>query len=823
MIMACASLVSLASCSKNSGAIEVKRDALISFVASKPSMDSETKTGWDHDQKAVTWKAGDRIKVACLRDGQYWQAKSEDAAEGGAKIYTSKGLDADASVAQFTMWESSIFTWSTPGSYQFFSVYPASLFTSSDFKSAPEATVTLKASQALSTESFDSGADIMLGRSTSAVSEVITEYTVIPMEFKRMVALSQITFKNLKDAEDGEAVRSITLTAQDDAKLTGSVTLNLLEGTVDGRKGINSVSLKSSDGVALDEEGSICAWFSTLEFTARRLKVEIVTDAARYTRDIDLSSDPKTFERNKRNLLVVNMDSADREDLSSDQPTSVEFGSLGYSTWGETESFSGNSKNEVIQTRDNVQITYTRHDGSLYANSTSIRFYRTNTIKFDAPRGYAMTSIVWGLSGGKEDVTTNGGTCTSTGSALSWTGNASTVTFTRPADAANYITLSSVTVTLEPIGSSTPDTPDPVVIARDVETATASTAVLSASYSGATESPAEVRFEIGLSADALDRTVYYNEGGLGHPTGTFSVNVESLSSGTTYYFRAVIQVAGKEYCSGVNTFSTLTENVAPPQHWLELPAYTSGDKYFIGHFGEGSSRNYTYLYDKSMYTSLWSAYPLTKSHISGSASTTTWNFNPQLDQNLQINIITYSYGSNYGNSTYSRGHQVPAADRKDDNTRRSQTYYATNQTPQIQNSFNNSIWSNVEGSIRNLTEGTDTVYVVTGATFQKREGNETVQYLSTEKETVLPKTIPIPNYYWKVVLKVKRSGSTITSASAIGFWLDHKVYPSNDFTPYVVSVDTIEQYTGFDFFVNLPDNLETSAESNTSWTTFQSF
>jgi hypothetical protein len=38
-----------------------------------------------------------------------------------------------------------------------------------------------------------------------------------------------------------------------------------------------------------------------------------------------------------------------------------------------------------------------------------------------------------------------------------------------------------------------------------------------------------------------------------------------------------------------------------------------------------------------------------------------------------------------------------------------------------------------------------------------------------------------------------------------------------------VSVDEIEQKTGMNFFVNLADNLENTAESNTSWTSFQSF
>lgn len=48
-----------------------------------------------------------------------------------------------------------------------------------------------------------------------------------------------------------------------------------------------------------------------------------------------------------------------------------------------------------------------------------------------------------------------------------------------------------------------------------------------------------------------------------------------------------------------------------------------------------------------------------------------------------------------------------------------------------------------------------------------------------------------------------------------------------DYRDYVVSVDQIEAWTGFDLFTNLPgDNssgIEKTAEANTSWTSFQNF
>ena len=197
----------------------------------------------------------------------------------------------------------------------------------------------------------------------------------------------------------------------------------------------------------------------------------------------------------------------------------------------------------------------------------------------------------------------------------------------------------------------------------------------------------------------------------------------------------------------------------------------------------------------------------------------SWKYNPQIDKTKQVNLSS-SYGVNYGNTIYSRGHQIPNGDRKNNSTMQSQTYYFTNSTPQIQNGFNGSIWNSLENGIRDVI-GSDTLYVVTGASFRKVGGSESITTINPVGDPT--KDVPVPNYYWKVILKVKRNGSNITSAKAIGFWLEHKQYSSNNYESYAVSVDTIEGWTGFDFFVNLPSSVQTSAEQNTSWKDFQSF
>ena len=103
--------------------------------------------------------------------------------------------------------------------------------------------------------------------------------------------------------------------------------------------------------------------------------------------------------------------------------------------------------------------------------------------------------------------------------------------------------------------------------------------------------------------------------------------------------------------------------------------------------------------------------------------------------------------------------------------------------------------------------------------FNKVGESKTIKYTTAQNDT---KKVPVPNYFYKVALKVNKFGNTVTSASAVGFWFEHKTY-TDSYTNYTVSVDQIEQWTGFDFFVNLQDSIESTAEKNTSWTTFSSF
>lgn len=268
--------------------------------------------------------------------------------------------------------------------------------------------------------------------------------------------------------------------------------------------------------------------------------------------------------------------------------------------------------------------------------------------------------------------------------------------------------------------------------------------------------------------------------------------------------------------------------------WLELPGEPGKEEYLHAVL-DGAQRNYSYNYDKDMFTSLWVAYPLYGASVSGT-NTATWKYNPEIPQEYQINITGSTvYGVNCGSTTtesydsekeyYARGHQIPNADRRSTATMNSQVYYVTNSTPQMQSGFNGSIWSNLEDAVRGQIPADDTLYVVTGAAFQKKgEVQMPVTWIYPKGESASGKSCPVPNFYWKALLKVKRDVSgNVTAANSIGFWLPHEDLRGQNYADYAVTVDQIEMWTGFDFFVNLPDTKEKPAETNGSWQTFMDF
>jgi endonuclease G len=227
-----------------------------------------------------------------------------------------------------------------------------------------------------------------------------------------------------------------------------------------------------------------------------------------------------------------------------------------------------------------------------------------------------------------------------------------------------------------------------------------------------------------------------------------------------------------------------------------------------------TKRNYTLCYDKTKRGALWVAYPLHDDYT-GSGRVETWEYDPKIEASWQP--VLYRGYNNGG--VWNRGHQIPNADRNAVPEMMAQTYFSTNMTPQIQNGMNGGLWAKLEEAVRNETPVSDTLYVITGSTFRVR-GDEEIKTIVNKNDG---KTLPVPNYYWKAALKVRRTESGLSEAVTIGFWVPHDDLKGRNYTEFAVPVDSLEALTGFDLFVNLPDKMETAAETNGSWETFCAF
>ena len=386
--------------------------------------------------------------------------------------------------------------------------------------------------------------------------------------------------------------------------------------------------------------------------------------------------------------------------------------------------------------------------------------------------------------------------------------------------------------------------------ATDIE---AVNATLSGSYTGASSGILEAGFYWDTNSADLNNLAHPDQFVVAKDSdeatsGNFSCVLPSLSEQTTYYVKAyVVEFDSStqtyvEHYGAIVHFTTLAKAAFTPGGWLEMPSYTVGemagtttsalnDLYTVTHYaqmGGKKARNYTILYDPAVYASYWVAYPLCAAHL-GSGRDEDWDFDPVVPQSKQTSVYK-GYGVNvssdtYASQHYARGHQLPNADRNGVDAMMAQTYFSTNMTPQLQNGFNGGVWAHLEEAVRSavVEHKSDTVYVVTGAAFRKKGGNETIQTITNTRDG---KVLPVPNYYWKVLLKVKWNAGSVAGASAIGFWLEHRDnYPngSTNYLPYVTSVDQIEAWTGFDFFSNLSTSLQSGAEAATDWASFKAY
>ena len=320
LVLASIAIIALASCAKEQkvqNQIENEETVVLTFASERPQLDpittpitpanAPTRTEWSTDK--IVWSTGDKIRVG-YKKGGVWMGQSGPAEANKVKFYASEEVaidGANASVGTFTVpvGGSNFADPEDEASYQFFAFCPSSIFgaTISD----PEAqSFTLHTTQTPGNNTFDKSADILVGKS-EALSLSGLPTAPIALDWTRLVAHADLTFSNL-DFHGAETVNKITLTFNTEAKVAGSFEVNIPSGTA-GEGDSNVLVLEGSNITSGADYAEV--WACALPVTFTSLDVEVKTDKAIYTRSITGIS--KTFKKNARNTLTVNMSSANRQ------------------------------------------------------------------------------------------------------------------------------------------------------------------------------------------------------------------------------------------------------------------------------------------------------------------------------------------------------------------------------------------------------------------------------------------------------------------------------------------------------------------------------
>ncbi|MAC48351.1 MAG: endonuclease [Oceanospirillum sp.] len=153
----------------------------------------------------------------------------------------------------------------------------------------------------------------------------------------------------------------------------------------------------------------------------------------------------------------------------------------------------------------------------------------------------------------------------------------------------------------------------------------------------------------------------------------------------------------------------------------------------------------------------------------------------------------------YTRTGYDRGHMAPnyAISRLYGRKAQLDSFLMTNITPQKPN-LNRKLWQRLEeAAIDHFSHQFHRVQVITGPIF-------------SDNPHRLKSLIQVPESFYKVFVGIDKQDQAV---SMLAFVMPQDVKGSEPLTKFVVSVDEVEQRTGYDFFSKLNDVQETKLEA----------
>lgn len=215
----------------------------------------------------------------------------------------------------------------------------------------------------------------------------------------------------------------------------------------------------------------------------------------------------------------------------------------------------------------------------------------------------------------------------------------------------------------------------------------------------------------------------------------------------------------------------------------ELPRIQDYNTVFVHHY-------YCLQYNEYLEQASWVAYELTREEVEGKTKRGNYFRPDPLIKSGSASPDDYKY------SGYDKGHLAPAADMKISQLAMSESFLMSNITPQ-KPGLNRRKWAQLERIVRNWAIENSTLLISSGPIFVP---GKKIKYIGKNK-------VAVPHYFFKVIAHYQ--GSEI---KGIGFILPNKRAPGK-LEDYALTIDTVEELSGLDFFYSLPSKIEESIES----------
>ena len=294
----------------------------------------------------------------------------------------------------------------------------------------------------------------------------------------------------------------------------------------------------------------------------------------------------------------------------------------------------------------------------------------------------------------------------------------------------------------------------------------------------------------------------YDDGTNGDVTAGDNVfsYLATIPAGTTGGSKLIPAVAADAQGRVVNMQLTLTVNAPNPNEDPLLLGNPSGATADIANENNYlmPKPQYTLSYNRSKATPNWVAWRLDSSWLGSTPRQDDYRPDPALPA-----AWYHVQDNDYSGSGYDRGHMCPSGDRTNSVANNSATFLMTNFVPQL-GANNQGPWNDFENYCRSLANQGNEIYIITGPL-----GNI---------GTIAQGRIVVPQYTWKVVLILPNGSNDLQrvtrSTRAFGIVVPN-FPPLNSNTPwrqFRVSVDAVENLTGYNFFSNIPINTQAIIE-----------